>query len=104
MKSFKRDFVNNLCGFLNRYIKLYFTFGLPGLPYCYIRLYVPVVGIFKILPLDREIYFVKILVHGDNKKLICDISSVADLGCSAQIPDPGSKRHRIPDPDPQHWT
>jgi hypothetical protein len=19
------------------------------------------------------------------------------------IPDPGSKRHRIPDPDPQHW-
>jgi hypothetical protein len=23
-----------------------------------------------------------------------------DLGCSSRIPDPGVKKHRIPDPDP----
>jgi hypothetical protein len=25
-------------------------------------------------------------------------------GSESRIPDPGGKKHRIPDPDPQHWV
>jgi hypothetical protein len=36
--------------------------------------------------------------------LLHDRSSVADPGCLSQITDPeDKKKHRIPDPDPQHW-
>jgi hypothetical protein len=43
--------------------------------------------------------------------LLMDTGSIADPGCFIPDPDPtiapsrirGVKKHRIPDPDPQHW-
>jgi hypothetical protein len=43
------------------------------------------------------------------KKIVTKLSKiwVWDPGSGKnlfRIPDPGVKRHRIPDPDPQHWV
>ncbi len=37
-----------------------------------------------------------------SKKMISKLLKKYDPGCSSRIPDPGVKKHPIPDPDPQH--
>jgi hypothetical protein len=53
----------------------------------------------KIEPIYKELYFIVPF----NQKIVIKLSKILVWSPGSEIRDPGSKRHRIPDPDLQHW-